>query len=57
MFQAKEIERRMQEQKERAMAMASFQQRSVKEEPTPTDPAADAFPAPSPPAEVAKPDG
>ena len=47
----------MQEQKERAMAMASFQQRSVKEEPTPTDPAADAFPAPSPPAEVAKPDG
>jgi len=39
----------MKEQRERAMAMASFQQRNVKEEPVPTDPAADAFPAPSSP--------
>ena len=40
------MERRLQEQKERAMAMANFQQRSIKDEPQVTDSANEAFPAP-----------
>ena len=42
-MKAKDMERRMQEQKERAMALAQFQQRNVKDEPT----SVDAFPAAS----------
>ena len=48
-MQSKEQERRLNEQKERALAMAQFQQRSIKDEPTHNDSSVGAFPAPQQP--------